>query len=936
MVSDKRDNLRGNVCKNLKLDSGTVIIYGLQELEEDKSISIERLPYCLRILLENLLRHCCIGNVQPEEVYHLARWRPGNKSSSISFMPSRVVMQDFTGVPAVVDLAAMRSAVARAGSNPDKVNPLVPVDLVIDHSVQVDYFATAQAQELNVHKEITRNSERYTLLRWAQKAFKNFNVVPPGAGIVHQVNLEYFSSLVEIREINGEKTAFPDTLVGTDSHTTMINSLGVLGWGVGGIEAEAVLLGQPYSMLIPDVVGIKVTGELPEKATATDLVLTIAEMLRKKGVVGRFVEFFGPGLKNLGLPDRATVSNMSPEFGATATFFPVDDETLKYLTLSGRSKESVTTVERYCREQQLFHHDDSPEPDYKVVYDIDLAEIRPCVAGPRKPQERIVLSSMKEAFSKSLKEMISSGVTVEPDDYMTCGCWAEEGGSCRVVPTACSCSRDIPFCHCSAVEINEQKVELSDGSVVIAAITSCTNTSNPWVMVGAGLLARNAVKRGLKTKPWVKTSMAPGSTVVTEYLTQSGLMPYLEALGFHVVGYGCTTCIGNSGPLPEIIAKTIESHNLVAAAVLSGNRNFEARIHPYVRANFLASPPLVVAYALSGTVNKNLTDEPLASDPNGNPVFLNDIWPDSREIDDIIKRFINPQVYTDCYSSLFEGEENWKSLSVPEAGLYEWSHDSTYIQEPPFFMNLSAEPQPLSDIKEARIFALFGDTLTTDHISPAGTISEDSPAGQYLISQDVKAGDFNSFGSRRGNHHVMIRGTFGNIRIRNTMVQREGGWTVYYPEGKEMTFYDASMLYQKEGIPLVVFAGKDYGTGSSRDWAAKGTYLLGVKAVIAESFERIHRSNLLGMGVLPLQFEQGTTIASLEFTGEEVISLIGIEKGLTPGCQIDLLITKKGSNSPEVHKVIVRLDNDIEIDYYRHGGILQKVFRQLVTQESAS
>lgn len=930
MVNVNTDSLPDNVRDSLKLDSGAVAIYRIQALEEYyDDVSIGRLPYTFRILLENVLRHCCHGIVKEEELYHLARWRSDIQTPvSIPFMPSRVVMQDFTGVPAVVDLAAMRTAIARSGGDPQKVNPLVPVDIVIDHSVQVDYFATSLSREFNVQQEIKRNQERYSLLRWAQKSFHNFNVVPPGAGIVHQVNLEYFSPVVQIHKMKGEKAAFPDTLVGTDSHTTMINSLGVLGWGVGGIEAEAVLLGQPYSMLIPDVAGVKITGKLPEKTTATDLVLTITEMLRHEGVVGHFVEFFGSGLKNLSLPDRATVSNMAPEFGATTAFFPVDEETLKYLKITGRSDDLITTVEHYCKEQLLFYHDSSPEPGYTSVYELDLNTIEPSMAGPRKPQERIVLSEMKKSFSKSLHDMISTGVTTEPDDYETCGCWVDEGGSCRLVPTVCSCSRSIPYCHCSSVEIDDQKIELSDGSVVIAAITSCTNTSNPWVMIGAGLLARNAVKRGIKTKPWVKTSMAPGSTVVSEYLIKSGLLPYLEALGFHIVGYGCTTCIGNSGPLPDVIAQTIESHNLVTAAVLSGNRNFEARIHPYVRANFLASPPLVVAYALSGTVNKNLTDEPLAVDPNGNSVFLKDIWPDSQEIEDTITKTIAPHLFKSSYSGIFEGEENWNSLSIPEEGLYEWSSDSTYIQEPPYFIKISQEPQGLKDIKDACILALLGDTITTDHISPAGAIKEDSPAGQYLISKGVMPHEFNSFGSRRGNHNVMIRGTFGNIRIRNQMVKREGGWTFYNPEGKEMTIYEASMLYQQEKIPLVIFAGKDYGTGSSRDWAAKGTYLLGVKAVIAESFERIHRSNLLGMGVLPLQFEKGTTVNSLKLTGKEIISIRGIEKGLTPRCHFDLIVKKENENS-KTCKVIVRLDNDIEVDYYRHGGILQKVFRQL-------
>ncbi len=760
-------------------------IFRLDSLEEAGLCVLDKLPYSIRILLENLLRGAASGTVSFEELRSLAGWstKPGDRAA-IPFMPARVVLQDFTGVPALVDLAAMRSAMARNGGEPTLVNPVVPADLVIDHSVQVDHYGTADSYSYNVQREMERNRERYSLLKWGQSTFENFRVVPPGTGIVHQVNLEHLGTVVAHRKIDGEVVAFPDTLVGTDSHTPMINGLGVLGWGVGGIEAEAVLLGQPYYMLIPEVVGIKVKGALPSGTTATDMVLTITQMLREKGVVGRFVEFFGPGLAALSLPDRATISNMSPEFGATMTLFPVDEVTLHYLTLTGRPAELVDLVRTYTGEQRLFHLPGDPDPDYTVIYELDLANVEPSLAGPRKPHERVALSNMKTAFLATLPEMLESGVTSDPDSYDDSGCWGEEGGSHTDAPENCSCpTTPRSLCRCVDCDCGPETVQLCDGSVVIAAITSCTNTSNPSVMMGAGLLARNAIQKGLRTKPWVKTSLAPGSKVVADYLEMAGLMPYLEALGFHVAGYGCTTCIGNSGPLPSHIAKTIEDNQLVTAAVLSGNRNYEARIHPYVRANYLASPILVAAFAIAGTVEIDMVNEPLGQDPNGEPVYLRDIWPDRDEIDDLIARVISPDIFEEGYISVFEGSKEWNELEVAQGNLYEWQADSTYIREPPFFVDLPTEPDPLSDVIDARVLAIFGDTLTTDHISPAGNIPEDGPAGRHLVNHGVAPADFNSFGSRRGNHEVMMRGTFANIRIRNRMVTEEGGLTVHQPSG---------------------------------------------------------------------------------------------------------------------------------------------------------
>ncbi|MBX6377692.1 MAG: aconitate hydratase AcnA, partial [Clostridia bacterium] len=847
------------VRDTLKTDDGTAVIYSLRRLEARNGVQVHRLPFAIRVLLENALR-CCDGLlVREEDVLTIGRWADGTAGNrEIPFLPSRVILQDFTGVPAVVDLAAMRSYVRRRGGDPRRINPLIPVDLVIDHSVQVDAYGTAYAFGTNVANEFERNRERYTLLRWAQRAFDNFRVVPPGTGIVHQVNLEYLASVVHLRQEGGELRAFPDTLIGTDSHTTMINGLGVLGWGVGGIEAEAVMLGQPYSMLLPEVVGFRLVGELPDGATATDLVLTVTQMLRRRGVVGKFVEFFGPGLDRLPLPDRATIANMAPEYGATAGFFPVDDETLRYLRQTGRDERQVRLVERYCKEQGLFRGAGDPEPAYSDVLELDLSSVEPSLAGPRRPQDRVPMRNVASSFREYL-----SGVR-RGDTPAT----AEGGG---------------------AVATAVRTETLTDGAVVIAAITSCTNTSNPSVMLAAGLLAKKAVERGLTVKPYVKTSLAPGSRVVTEYLRAAGLLPYLEALRFHVVGFGCTTCIGNSGALPEWVAREIEARDLVVASVLSGNRNFEGRVHPLVRANYLASPPLVVAYAIAGSVEVDLEREPLGYDPNGEPVYLRDVWPSQDEIREAMDRYLDPEMFRRQYADVFRGDERWQGLPVPEGDFYAWDEGSTYIQEPPFFRDMPDEAPPLRDIVGARVLALLGDSITTDHISPAGSIAKNSPAARYLLERGVPPHEFNTYGARRGNHEVMMRGTFANIRLRNRLVPDvEGGWTVHLPGGERMSIYDAAMRYQAENVPLLVVAGKEYGTGSSRDWAAKGTFLLGVRAVLAESFERIHRSNLVGMGVLPLQFRQGESAETLGLDGTEVYDVVGIAGGLRPGQEVQV------------------------------------------------
>lgn len=885
-------------------DAQTVAYYRIAALEERGLGPIDKLPFTVRILLENVLRHAGSEFVDERVVERLAQWTPSSAGEEfeLPFLPGRVVLQDFTGVPAVVDLAAMRSAVGRMGGDVTRINPLVPADLVIDHSVQVDQFGTLRSFFYNVEMEYKRNSERYALLRWAQQSFQNFRVVPPGTGIVHQVNLEYLATVVATRPIGSELVAFPDTLVGTDSHTTMINGLGVLGWGVGGIEAEAVLLGQPLYQLMPEVVGFRLTGQLQPGATATDLVLYVTQILRKHGVVGRFVEYFGKGLSSLSLPDRATIANMAPEYGATAGLFPVDEETLRYLRVTGRPESLIELVERYCKEQLLFRTDETPDPVYNDVLELDLGDVQPSVAGPRRPQDRVPLGEVKSTFRSAYKDQIGS------NGHHHLG----------TVP----------------VTIGNESDELHHGAVAIAAITSCTNTSNPAVMIGAGLVAKKAVERGLDVHPYVKTSLAPGSQVVTAMLNRAGLTPYLEALGFHTVGYGCTTCIGNSGPLPAPVAEAVDANKLVVAAVLSGNRNFEGRIHPQVRASFLASPPLVVAYALAGSVDLDLEHDPIGLDPNGEPVYLREIWPSPEEIQHALSTAVDREIFVEEYEGVFEGDELWKSMDIPEGALYEWNPESTYVQEPPYFIDLSPTPPPLEDIHGARVLALLGDSVTTDHISPAGAIARNSPAAQYLINNDVAPVEFNSYGSRRGNHEVMIRGTFANIRLRNQLVPgSEGNITRYFPTGEDMPIYDAAMYYQQSNTPLIVIAGKEYGSGSSRDWAAKGTLLLGVEMVLVESFERIHRSNLVGMGVLPAVFLPGQNAASLGLTGDEIYDITGIAEGLRPNGRIAIRATKPDGSTIEF-EAIARIDSQVELEYYRNGGILQTVLRRLMAPEA--
>jgi aconitate hydratase len=867
-------------------------IFRLETLERNSVGPVSRLPFSLKILLENLLRHEDGRLVRGEDIEALARWEPAAKNDrEIAFMPARVLLQDFTGVPAVVDLAAMREAMRRMGGNPKKINPLLPAELVIDHSVQVDSFGTPQSFAFNAELEFQRNVERYLFLRWGQRAFENFRVVPPDTGIVHQVNLEYLARVVFADRTGGQPRAFPDSLVGTDSHTTMVNGLGVLGWGVGGIEAEAAMLGQPLSMLVPAVVGFKLHGRLPEGATATDLVLTITDMLRNKGVVGKFVEFYGPGLGSLSLPDRATLGNMAPEYGATMGFFPVDEETLNYLRFTGRSEEQVRLVEAYAKEQGLYRADSAPAPLFSDAIDLDLASVEPTVAGPKRPQDRVPLRQAKCAFAKVV-----------------------EGRPAKRVP----------------VQSNGDRFELGDGAVVIAAITSCTNTSNPSLMLGAGLLAKKAVERGLRAKPWVKTSLAPGSKVVTDYLETSGLMTYLEALRFHLVGYGCTTCIGNSGPLPAPIGQAIKENDLVAVAVLSGNRNFEGRINALVRANYLASPPLVVAYALAGRMDVDLANEPLGEDAGGRPVYLRDIWPTPGEVETAL-RSVSSEMFRKEYADVFTGDERWRSLAVPEGDLYAWDPKSTYIKLPPFFEDMPATPPAPENILGARVLALLGDSVTTDHISPAGSIPADSPAGKYLIARGVEPRDFNSYGARRGNHEVMMRGTFANIRLRNLLAPNtEGGWTVYLPDRASMTIFDAAMRYKQDKVPLLVMAGKEYGAGSSRDWAAKGTRLLGVRAVLAESFERIHRSNLIGMGVLPLEFRAGETTKTLGLTGFELYRIEGLAEGLEPRKMLRVTARDEAAGKEVSFSAVARIDTPEEAAYFLHGGILQYVLRQML------
>jgi len=866
-------------------------IHRLEKLETQGLAHLETLPFSLRILLENLLRCEDARFVHADDIAALAKWTPGVEQKEIAFMPARVLLQDFTGVPAVVDLATMREAMQKMGGNPKRINPLFPAELVIDHSVQVDSFGNVNAFGMNAELEFQRNVERYQFLRWGQEAFRNFKVVPPDTGICHQVNIEYLARVVCSMPNGNQLEAYPDSLVGTDSHTTMVNSLGVFGWGVGGIEAEAAMLGQPLSMLVPEVVGFKLHGRLREGATATDLVLTVTEMLRKKGVVGKFVEFYGSGLSSLSVPDRATIANMAPEYGATMGFFPVDNETLTYLHFTGRSQEQIALVEAYCKEQLLFRTDSTPDPAFSDRLELDLGSVEPTVAGPKRPQDRVALKNAKASFTKVV-----------------------EGAPRKEV----------------SVKNNGDGFALSSGAVVIAAITSCTNTSNPSLMLGAGLVAKKAVERGLQVKPWVKTSLAPGSKVVTDYLQASGLMNYLEQLKFHLVGYGCTTCIGNSGPLPEAIGAAIKENNMVAVAVLSGNRNFEGRVHPLVRANYLASPPLVVAYALAGRMDMDLTSEPLGTDKAGKPVYLREIWPSAQEVEATVRSAVSTEQYRKEYSEVFEGDARWKAMPVPAGDLYQWDAKSTYIKMPPYFENMPKTPPALADIYGARVLAVLGDSVTTDHISPAGSIAMDSPAAKYLIAHGVKPHEFNSYGARRGNHEVMMRGTFANIRLRNLLAPgTEGSWTLHLPDGEKMYIYDASVKYREEGVPLVVIAGKEYGSGSSRDWAAKGTRLLGIRAVLAESYERIHRSNLVGMGVLPLEFKAGENGESLGLTGHEVFAVEGISS-LKPRMQATVH-AKSADGKLKTFAATVRVDTPEEVSYYQHGGILQYVLRQMVS-----
>ncbi|REK53723.1 MAG: aconitate hydratase AcnA [Thermobacillus sp.] len=892
------------IRSSLEVGGKTYAYYRLQGLEEQGLGSIGKLPFSIKVLLEAAVRQYDGHAITKDHVKLLATWADGRQDKEIPFIPARIVLQDFTGVPVVVDLAAMRDTVKKAGGDPKRINPLVPVDLVIDHSVMVDAFGSPDAQETNERIEFERNGERYRFLRWAQTAFENFRVVPPGTGIVHQVNLEYLATVAATKTVDGETVVFPDSLVGTDSHTTMINGLGVVGWGVGGIEAEAGMLGQPLYFVTPEVIGFKLTGKLAEGATATDLALTVTQMLRKKGVVGKFVEFFGPGLSNISLPDRATVANMAPEYGATIGFFPVDHISLDFLRQTGRSEEQIALVEAYYKAQGMFRTDDTPDPVFSDVIELDLSTIVPSLAGPKRPQDRIELTAMKESWNNIIRTPIEKGGYGLTEEKIA-----------------------------ETVEVkhkNGKVTKMGTGAVVIAAITSCTNTSNPSVMLGAGLVAKKAVERGLTVKEYVKTSLTPGSLVVTDYLKKAGLMEPLEKLGFHIAGYGCATCIGNSGPLPDEVSQAIADSDLTVASVLSGNRNFEGRVHAQVKANFLASPPLVVAYAIAGTVDIDLTKDPLGYDPNGQPVYLRDIWPSSQEIQDAINQSLTPDMFRAKYANVFTQNERWNKIPVPQGESYEWDENSTYIANPPFFENLHEGVKDLGDITGARALALLGDNVTTDHISPAGNIKVDSPAGKYLIEHGVKREDFNSYGSRRGHHEVMMRGTFANIRIRNQVAPgTEGGVTKYLPTDEVMSIYDAAMKYQADGTNLVVIAGKEYGMGSSRDWAAKGTYLLGIKAVIAESFERIHRANLVGMGVLPLQFQNGQSWQSLGITGRETFDIVGLTNDIKPGDTVKVVATREDGSKFEF-PVTVRLDSYVDIEYYRNGGILQTVLRQMI------
>ncbi|OXT02296.1 aconitate hydratase 1 [Notoacmeibacter marinus] len=891
--------------KTLNSGGKDYVYFDLTEAEKNGLDGISRLPFSMKVLLENLLRNEDGRTVKKEDIQAVAKWidDKGESGYEIAYRPARVLMQDFTGVPAVVDLAAMRDGIRALGGDAQKINPLVPVDLVIDHSVIVDEFGKPSAFARNVELEYERNGERYRFLKWGQKAFENFRVVPPGTGICHQVNLEYLGQAVWTKEEDGETVAYPDTCVGTDSHTTMINGLGVLGWGVGGIEAEAAMLGQPISMLLPEVIGFRLTGKAKEGVTATDIVLTVVQMLRQKGVVGKFVEFFGEGLDSMTLADRATIGNMGPEYGATCGFFPVDTETLNYLHMSGREADRIELVEAFCKAQGMFRESAGDDPVFTDTLDLDLGDVVPSMAGPKRPEGRIALENIAAGFEKSLA-----------DEY----------------------KKDASTLH-DRHQVEGQDYDLGHGDVAIAAITSCTNTSNPSVLIAAGLVARNANRLGIKQKPWVKTSLAPGSQVVAEYLANSGLQDELDKIGFNLVGFGCTTCIGNSGPLPEPVSRTINDKGLIAAGVLSGNRNFEGRISPDVQANYLASPPLVVAYALAGTVNKDLTQEPIGQDKDGNDVFLRDIWPTSHEIQEFISKYVTRDLYETKYAEVFEGDENWRAVDVPEGETYAWDDDSTYVQNPPYFVGMGKTPEPVTNIENARILALLGDKITTDHISPAGSIKADSPAGRYLMDNGVQPLDFNQYGTRRGNHEVMMRGTFANIRIKNYMLGEDGktgGYTIFQPDGEEMSIYDAAMKYRQENTPLVVFGGKEYGNGSSRDWAAKGTILLGVKAVIAESYERIHRSNLIGMGVLPFVFKDGMSWADLELKGDEQVSIVGLE-GLQPRQTAKANIKYADGTEKDI-ELLCRIDTLDELDYFKNGGILQYVLRDLADTAEAA
>ncbi|MFD0696863.1 aconitate hydratase AcnA [Paenibacillus sp. GCM10027628] len=896
-----------SVRKQLSVGSKTFQYYSLPDFESQGNGTITNLPFSIKVLLEAAVRQFDGRAITSEHVKQIAGWANGrDENKEIPFIPARIVLQDFTGVPVVVDLAAMRATMAREGGDPKRINPLVPVDLVIDHSVMVDAFGSPDALNTNINLEFERNEERYRFLRWAQTAFDNFRAVPPSTGIVHQVNLEYLASVAATRTVDGETVVYPDSLVGTDSHTTMINGLGVVGWGVGGIEAEAGMLGQPLYFVAPEVIGFKLTGSLAEGATATDLALTVTQMLRKKGVVGKFVEFYGPGLSNISLADRATVANMAPEYGATIGFFPVDSETLNYLRGTGREEEQIALVEAYYKAQGMFRTDATPDPVFTDVIELDLSTVVPSLAGPKRPQDRIELTNMKESFNSIIRTPIDKG-----------GYGLTEEKIAEVVD----------------VKYPNETVKMGTGAVVIAAITSCTNTSNPSVMLGAGLVAKKAVALGLKKPAYVKSSLTPGSLVVTEYLVKAGLLESLEALGFHVAGYGCATCIGNSGPLPDEVSKAIADNDMTVAAVLSGNRNFEGRVHAQVKANYLASPPLVVAYALAGTVNIDLAKDPIGYDQNDKPVYLKDIWPTNQEIQEALSTALNADMFREKYKNVFRANERFNQIAVPEGDLYEFDTNSTYIQEPPFFTDLGTVLEDIADIRGAKTLALMGDSVTTDHISPAGNIKVDSPGGKYLIEHGVKKEDFNSYGSRRGNHEVMMRGTFANIRIRNQVAPgTEGGVTTYLPTGEVESIYDASMKYQENGTNLVVIAGKEYGTGSSRDWAAKGTFLLGVKAVIAESFERIHRSNLVGMGVLPLQFVNGESWKSLGITGRETFDITGLSNDVQPGSTVKVTATREDGSTFEFN-ALVRLDSMVDVDYYRNGGILQTVLRQIMAEK---